>query len=82
MPLELLEEMLSPKLIIKIFGSASEDVCELEQARYLLDFEGRIITVEGQTVRSYDELVQIATQDKYQNKEFIEVVLLPPVAGG
>jgi hypothetical protein len=71
-----------PKLIIKTFGSAGEDVCELEQARYLLDFDGRIVQVDGQAVHSYDELVQLAAQDKYKDKEFIEVVLLPTVVGG
>jgi hypothetical protein len=71
-----------PKLIIKVFGQPIEDVCELEQASYMLNFETGIVLVEKQRVRSYDELVQQATQDKYKDREYIEVVLLPTIVGG
>jgi PDZ domain-containing secreted protein len=71
-----------PKLMVKIFGSASEDICELEQAQYLFSLGDKTIMVEGQRVLSYDELVQLVNQDKYKNKELIEVVLLPTIAGG
>jgi hypothetical protein len=54
----------------------------LEQAEYLLNFDRGIILVEGQRVYSYDELVQLASQDKYKNKEFIEVVGILPISGG
>ena len=71
-----------PKLLIKVFGDPGEDMCELEEAKYLLDFAGQIIVVDGKSIRSYDELVKIASEDKYRNQEFIEVVQVPPVAGG
>ena len=66
-----------PKLKIKLpLGYPSEDVCDLEQAKYRLNFDAGIFLVEGQRVHSYDELVQLATQDKYKNKEFLEIELL------
>ena len=70
--------------MIKLFGyqSDSDDVCELEQAEYLLNFDGGIIMVDGRKVHSYDELVQLASQDDYKNKEFIEVNLVLPFLGG
>jgi len=72
-----------PKLKIKLpLGSLSEDVCELEQAKYRLNFDDGVLLVEGQTVHSYDELVQLANQDNYKNKEFLEVVLLQVIEGG
>ena len=39
--------------------------------------------VEGSLVRSYEELVQLASQDDYQDKEFLEVeLLLTSIVGG
>ena len=71
-----------PRLLIKVFGDPGEDMCELEEARYLLDFANQIIVVDGQHVRSYDELIKIASQEKYRNQELIEVVQVPAVTGG
>jgi hypothetical protein len=72
-----------PKLKIKLpFSDPSENICELEQAKYRLNFDEGTFLVEGQGVHSYDELVQIVTQDKYKNKEFLEVELLQLIAGG
>jgi PDZ domain-containing secreted protein len=71
-----------PKLLIKVFGDPGEDTCELEDAKYLLDFANQIIVVDGQHIRSYDELAKIVSQEKYRNQEFIEVVQVPAVTGG
>ena len=71
-----------PKLLIKVFGDPGEDICELEDAKYILDFANRIIVIDGQHIRSYDELVKIASQEKYRHQEFIEVVQVPAVTGG
>ena len=73
-----------PKLKIKIpFGYPNEDFCDLEQARYRLNFlGGAVILVEGRAVQSYDELVEMANQDKYKDREFLEVVLLSDLASG
>jgi hypothetical protein len=71
-----------PKLLIKVFGDPGEDICDLEEAKYLLSFADRIIVVDGQNIRSYDELVKIASQERYQDQEFIEVVQIPAITGG
>jgi hypothetical protein len=68
------------KLLIKPFGFSNGNVCELEQAKHLNYKE--IVLVDGRRVRSYDELMQLVTQDNYKTKEFIEVVLIPSIAGG
>ena len=72
-----------PKLKIKLpSGVPNEYVCELEQAKDLLNFDEAIFLINGQGVHSYDELVKIAMQDKYRDQEFIEVDLLQPLEGG
>ncbi len=75
-------EVHMPRLLIKVFGEPGEDICELEEAKYLLDFANRIIVIDGHGVRSYDELVKIVSQEKYSNQEFVEVVQIPAIAGG
>jgi hypothetical protein len=69
-----------PKLIIKPFGYSNSNVCELEQAKHL-NFK-EMVLVEGRRVKSFDELVQLVSQDGYKSKEFIEVVLLRAIEGG
>jgi hypothetical protein len=72
-----------PKIKIKLpSGSPDEYICDLEQARDYLDFENGIFLVAGQGVHSYDELVRIVSQDKFNNVEFIVVELLQPIVGG
>ncbi len=73
-----------PKLKIKIpVGYPNEDICDLEQARYRFNFNsGAVILVEGQTVKSYEELVQIASKDVYKDREFLQVDLLTELASG
>ncbi len=71
-----------PKLLIKVFGDPGEDICELADAKYLLNFTDRVIVVDGQGIRSYDELAKIVLQEKYRDQEFIEVVQIPAITGG
>jgi len=71
-----------PRLLVKFFGDPGEDVCELEDARYLIDFTDRIVVVDEQEIRSYDELVKIVSQEKYRDQEIIEVVQIPAITGG
>ena len=71
-----------PKLLIKVFGDPGEDMCELEEAKYLIDFSSQIIVIDRLQIRSYDELIKIASQDRYRKQEFIEVVQVPAVTGG
>jgi hypothetical protein len=69
-------------LKIKYFGSTAEDFCDLEQGRYILDFDMGIILADGQRVQTYTELVEFATQDKYKNNRFIDIVVLRTISGG
>jgi hypothetical protein len=71
-----------PKLIIKLSGYKTLEVCEMEQARNRLDFEHGIFLVDGKRINSYEELAALASQERYANQEFIELVLLPPISGG
>jgi PDZ domain-containing secreted protein len=71
-----------PKLIIKNFGYTVVDTLELDQAEHVLNFIDQMVMVEGKRAKSYDELVNLVSQEKYRDKEFIDVVLLPAIAGG
>jgi len=73
-----------PKLKVKRTWNPVEETHDLEQARHLLFSReaDMLVMVEGQTVNSYEELVQLAAQDNYKDKEFLEVVLAPLWPGG
>jgi hypothetical protein len=72
-----------PKIKIKLpSGNPDEYICDLEQAGEYLDFDKAVFLVAGQGIHSYDELVRIASQDKYKDVEFIVVELLQPIVGG
>jgi hypothetical protein len=72
-----------PKLKIKLpSGDPSEYICELEEAGDYLNFNEGVFLVDGQGVHSYDELVHIVSQEKYKNKEFLEVEFLQLIGGG
>jgi len=74
-----------PKLKIKLpFGNPDEEIVDLEQARYRFHFGGDMIVlmIDGQAPQSYEELVQLVTQDKYKDKEFIDAEMLVEAATG
>ena len=74
-----------PKLKIhSLYGPESEaDICDLEQAKNRFNYDaGTIIVVEGQVVSSYDELVELTEMEKYKDQDFLQVVLMPFIAGG
>ena len=74
-----------PKLKIKMpFNSPDEEIVDLEQARYRFPF-GRgmmVLVIDGKAPQSYEELVQLVTQDKYKDKEFIDVEMIVDVMTG
>ena len=74
----------SPKLKIKIpFGYPNEDICDLEQARYRFNFtSGAVVLIEGKSVTSYEELLQVATSDEYKDREYLDAALLTDLASG
>jgi hypothetical protein len=60
-----------------------DEICDLEEARHRLDYGPKnIVLVEGQMVDSHEKLVQLASQEGYRDREFLEVVMLPFIAGG
>jgi hypothetical protein len=70
--------------VTKYFGSASVQKMEfsLEEAKSNLDYfwtkdggSNVIVSVEGQALKSYDDLLALAGSDKYKNAAFIEVGL-------
>jgi len=75
-----------PKLKVKWFlESFSEETIDLEQAKYRLPLGppyALSVMLDGQRINSYEELVQLATQDRYKDNEFLEVVVLTPIGGG
>jgi hypothetical protein len=53
----------------------------LEQAESL-SYDNGIVLFDGISVHSYEDLVRLTSLEKYRNLEFLEVVLLPGIAGG
>ena len=74
-----------PKLKVRTMRELKlvEEVLDINQARHLFYSEAHIL-VEGKRMLSHDELVKLAAQEEYRNREFLEVVLLPleAAAGG
>lgn len=72
-----------PKFRVKSLGwNMREEIRDLEQARHFPFRHGVIIMVEGEVVRSYDDLVQLLEQGRYKDREFLEVMFLPIMGGG
>jgi hypothetical protein len=69
-------------LSIQYFGQPGEDICDLEEARTILNFQAAIVMVEGRHVHSFDELTELLKQDQYRGKEQVEVIMAPAVVGG
>lgn len=75
----------STKLRVKkYFGSATiqQSVLDLEEAKSQLGYfwtkdggSNIIMSVDGQTINSYEELVALASLDRYKNAAYIEVGL-------
>jgi hypothetical protein len=75
----------SPSIrISKYFGASSiqQEVVSLEEAKGTLQYfftgEGGkniIISVNGQEIKSYDELVTLASQEKYAKNAYVDVGL-------
>ncbi len=41
-----------------------------------------MVMVDGRMLASYEDLVNLVAQDKYKDKQYIDVVLLPAISGG
>ena len=73
-----------PKLKVKSSPwFADEEVRDIEETKHLIfSFVGALLWIDGQVVKSYEELIQLAAQECYQDKEFLETVVLLPLGGG
>jgi hypothetical protein len=74
-----------PKLRIKLPShNEARDICNLEEAKYRFNWghEPFLIAVEGQIINSFDDLLELAKQDRFKGREFLEVELQPLLAGG
>lgn len=74
-----------PKLkIVRVHGYPSEEIRDFEEAKYFLFSYGpaTIVVVEGHVLSSYEELLELTTQDRYRDKELLEVELWGIVDGG
>lgn len=74
-----------PKLKVTTWdcGYQCEEIRDFEQAKDFLNFDAAyVVRVEGQIVSCYDQLVRLAAQDWYKDKEFLEVTILPLIGGG
>ena len=61
-----------------------ETICDFEQAKGLVfgRWPWGLIAAEGEMVRSYEELVQLANRDEHKNKKLLNILLLDPIIGG
>lgn len=66
-----------PKLMVEI--RHFEQIRHIDKAFFWGD---NLVSVEGQVIRTYEELVQIAIQERYRHKEYLEVKLEPLLNGG
>ncbi len=73
-----------PKLKVThwIDGKASQEMLEFEQAPYFLFKYDVIVAVEGEVIRSYEELIKLASQDRFKERDFLDVQLETVIAGG
>lgn len=72
-----------PKLKIKLPRSNPDEyIYNLEEARDVLNFSEGVFIVDGQWIHSYNELVNIAKQERFREKDFIEVEWIQVMGGG
>ena len=63
-------------------GQASQEMIDFEQAPHLLFNYDVVVAVEGEIIRSYDELVQMASEDRFRDRDFLEVHMETMISGG
>ncbi len=72
-----------PKLkVINPYWDVPEEIRDFEQGKYFPFCEHICIVVEGQVIWSYDDLNQLAAEDRHKDKEFLEVRFVEIVSGG
>jgi hypothetical protein len=79
------EFMKSQKLKIRLpSDNEAQDTCTLEEAvhRFNWGHEPFVVVVEGEFVPSFDDLIALSKQDRFKDREFLEVDIQPLLAGG
>jgi hypothetical protein len=73
-----------PKLKVKKQALQSDEgeIQDFEVAKKFPFDTDFVVVVEGQQINSYEHLLKIAGQEKFKNKEFLEVIFLPMIVGG
>jgi hypothetical protein len=75
----------SKKLRIKLpSDSEARDVCSIEEARYRFNWgrEPFVVIAEGEFVPCFDDLTKLAGEDRFKDREFLDVEIQPLLAGG
>jgi hypothetical protein len=74
---------MSKKLRLKDNAGKEESLIDLEEARDW-DFADltRLVVVERELVRSYEELLALAQEDRFKDKEALEVYFMMTLSGG
>jgi len=73
-----------PKLKVN-WGSWGKNVeiYNFEQSKHLPLFNsGTLVVGEGRVINSYEELVQLAAQEHYKDKESLELLVVKAIGGG
>ena len=60
--------------------TATYELKETEKA--IFTHPSLFLLVDGQRVNSYEELLQLTSQDSYKNRELIEATALMQISGG
>ena len=73
-----------PKLKVThwVDTQASQEVIDFDQAPHFLFNYDVIVAVEGEVIHSYADLVQLASQDRFKDRDFLDVQMETVVAGG
>lgn len=70
-----------PKMKI-IKWNGEEVIQEIEDWKNFPFAIDDLVMVEGQEIYSYDELVEMASKEPFKNQEFLDVRIMPFIAGG
>ena len=76
-----------PKLRVKYWslGSSEDEItCDFEQAKDIIfdKSPASLVFTEGEIIYSYEELTQLAVQEKHKDKKVLNVTLLVSEIGG
>ena len=75
----------APKFKIKLPSQeVAQETCSLEEMKHRFNWghERFLIVVEGESITSYDDLVNLANEDRFKNTEFLEVNIINVQVGG